>query len=131
VRPSVDERRTPGGASHAYDALGGNRVRTTIASGPSYPNPNDFDLLVTSIDFTLNLSGLDNTAITVPRLSDAVVSVQTSTSTFDVLRQLLSFSPQDLSYDITGRFHLKDGRLPLDNSGILLEKCQLSGAPSP
>jgi hypothetical protein len=74
---------------------------------------------------------LDNTAITVPRLSDAVVSVQTSTSTFDVLRQLLSFSPQDLSYDITGRFHLKDGRLPLDNSGILLEKCQLSGAPSP
>lgn len=27
--------------------------------------------------------------------------------------------------------HLKDGHLPFDNSGILLEKCQLSGLPSP
>jgi LEA14-like dessication related protein len=101
-------------------------------------NPNDFDLLLTGIDFTLNLngkrlaSGLGNTTITVPRLSDAVVSVQTSTSTLDVVRQLLSFSQtQDLSYDITGRLHLKDGHLPFDTSGILLEKGQLSGAPSP
>ena len=101
-------------------------------------NPNDFDLLLTGIDFTLNLNGkrlargLGNTAITVPRLSDAVVSVQTSTSTFDVVRQLLTFSQaQDLSYDIMGRLHLKDGHVPFDTSGILLEKGQLSGAPSP
>jgi LEA14-like dessication related protein len=103
-------------------------------------NPNAFDLLVTGIDFdfTLNLNGkrlargLGNTGITIPRLSEAVVSVQTSTSTFDVVRQLLTFSQaQDLSYDITGRLHLKDGRLPFDNSGILLEKGQLSGVPSP
>jgi LEA14-like dessication related protein len=101
-------------------------------------NPNDFDLLATGIDFTLNLNGkrlargLGNTAITVPRLSDAVVSIQTSTSTFDVVRQLLSFSQAEgLSYDITGRLHLKDGRLPFDNSGTLLEKGQLSGAPTP
>ena len=101
-------------------------------------NPNDIDLLVTGIDFTLKLNGkrlargLGNTAITVPRLSDTVISVQTSTSTLDVVRQLLSFSQaQDLSYDITGRLHLKDGHLPFDTSGILLEKGQLSGAPSP
>ena len=101
-------------------------------------NPNDFDLLVTGIDFTLTLNGkrlargLSNKDITVPRLSDVVVSVQTSTSTFDMVRQLLSFSQkQDLSYDITGLLHLKDGRLPFDNSGILLEKGQLSGLPSP
>ncbi|MEO5865119.1 MAG: LEA type 2 family protein [Nitrospiraceae bacterium] len=101
-------------------------------------NPNDFDWLVTGIDFTLNLNGkrlargLSNIAITVPRLSEAVVSVETSTSTFDVIRQLLSFSQaQDLSYDITGRLHLKDGRLPFANSGILLEKGQLSDIPSP
>jgi len=44
----------------------------------------------------------------------------------------VSFSQtQDLSYDITDRFHLKNGRLPFDNSGILLEKVLLSGAPSP
>jgi LEA14-like dessication related protein len=101
-------------------------------------NPNSFDLLVTGIDFTLNLNGkrlargLGNTAITVPRLSDAIVSVQTSTSIFDVVRQLLNFSQaQDLSYNITGQLHLKDGRLPFDNSGILLEKGQLSGVSSP
>jgi LEA14-like dessication related protein len=47
-------------------------------------NPNGFDLLVTGIDFTLNLNGkrlargLGNTAITVPRLGDAIVSVQTA-----------------------------------------------------
>jgi hypothetical protein len=100
-------------------------------------NPNDFDLLATGIDFTLNLNGkrlargLGNTAITVPQLSDTVVSVQTSTSTFDVVRQLLGFSEaQDLSYDITRRLHLKDGRMSFDNSGILFEKSQLSGAPS-
>ena len=101
-------------------------------------NPNDFDLLVTGIDFTLSLNGkrlargLGSKDITVPRLSDAIVSVQTSTSTFDVVGQLLSFSrTQDLSYDITGLLHFKDGRLPFDNSGILLEKGQLSGLPSP
>ena len=101
-------------------------------------NPNDFDLLLTGINFTLNLigkrlaRGLGNTAITVPRLSDAVVSVQTNTSTFDVVRQLLNFSQaQDLSYDITGLLHLKDGHVPFDTSGILLEKGRLSGAPPP
>lgn len=101
-------------------------------------NPNDFDLFMTGIDFILNLNGkrlargLGNTAITVTRFSDAIVSVQTSTSTFDVVRQLLSFTQaQDLSYDITGRLYLKDGRLPFDNSGILFEKGQLSGVPSP
>jgi hypothetical protein len=101
-------------------------------------NPNDFDLLFAGIDFTLNLTGkrlaraLDNTTITVPRPCDTIVSVQTSTSTFDVVRQLLIFSQtQDLSYNITDRLHLQDGRLPVNNSGILLEKGQLSGAPSP
>ncbi|NWF74466.1 MAG: LEA type 2 family protein [Nitrospirae bacterium] len=101
-------------------------------------NPNDFDLVVTGIDFTLNLNGkrlargLSNNDFRVPRLSDAVVSVQTSTSTFDVVGQLLSLSrDQDLSYNITGLLHLKDGRLAFDNSGILLEKGHLSGLPSP
>ena len=100
-------------------------------------NPNDFDLLVTGIDFTLSLNGkklargLGNTEVTVPRLGDAVVSVQTSTSTFDLVRQLLNFSrTQDLSYEITGLLHLKDGRLPFDNSGILLDKGQLSDLPT-
>lgn len=100
-------------------------------------NPNDFDLLVTGIDFTLTLNGkrlargLGNTGVTVPRLGDAVVSVQTSTSTFDLVSQLLNLSrTQDLSYGITGLLHLKDGRLSFDNSGTLLEKGQLPELPA-
>jgi LEA14-like dessication related protein len=44
-------------------------------------NPNDFDLRFTGIDFTLDLEGkrhareLDNKELTVPRLSDAVLTV--------------------------------------------------------
>lgn len=98
-------------------------------------NPNDFDLAVTGIDFRLDLNGnrlargLGNKALVVPRLSDAVTSVETSTSTLQVVRQLLSFSgDQALTYHLTGVVHTKEGRLPFDNSGVLLEKDALSGS---
>ena len=101
-------------------------------------NPNDFDLSMTGIDFSLNLNGkrlargLGNKEVTIPRLSDAVVSIQTSTSTFDIIRQFLSLSEkQDLAYDISGVLHSRDGRLPFNNSGVLLEQGQLSGAARP
>lgn len=100
-------------------------------------NPNDFDLAVTGIDFTLSVNGkrlargLGNKELTIPRLSDAVISVHTSTSTFDIIRQVLSVSQkQDMSYEIAGVLHSKDGRLPFDNSGVLLEQSQLSGDSS-
>lgn len=101
-------------------------------------NPNDFDLVITGIDFTLNVNGkrlargLGNKEFTIPRLSDAVVSVQTSTSTFDIVRQVMSFSQQqDLSYNISGVLHSKEGRLPFNNAGLLLEQGQLSGQSAP
>ena len=110
-------------------SLEGTAVEQQLQGDLRIRNPNEFDLFVTGIDLTFNLNGirlargLDNTTITVPRLSDTFVSVQTSPSTFDVVRQLLSLSQtQDLSYDSTDRLHLKDGRLPFDNSGILLQK---------
>jgi len=100
-------------------------------------NPNDYDLVVTGIDFKLNLNGkrlargLGNTELAIPRLSDAVISVQTSTSTFDLIRQFMGFSQkQDLSYEISGVLHGQDGRLPFENSGVLLEQGQLSGQPA-
>ncbi|MCW5797075.1 MAG: LEA type 2 family protein [Nitrospira sp.] len=100
-------------------------------------NPNDFDLAVTGIDFRLDLNGnrlargLGNKELVVPRLSDAVTSVETSTSTLQVVRQLLSFSGnQSLTYHLTGVVHTKEGRLPFDNSGVLLEKGALSGSPA-
>lgn len=100
-------------------------------------NPNDFDLAVTGIDFRLDLNGnrlargLGNKELVVPRLSDSVTSVETSTSTLQVVRQLLSFSGnQPLTYHVTGVLHTKDGRLPFDSSGVLLEKGALSGSPA-
>ena len=100
-------------------------------------NPNDFDLAVTGIDFRLDLNGnrlvrgLGNKELIVPRLSDSVTSVETSTSTLQVVRQLLSFSgDQPLTYHVTGVLHTKDGRLPFDSSGVLLEKGALSGSPA-
>ena len=100
-------------------------------------NPNDFDLAVTGIDFRLDLNGnrlargLGNKALVVPRLSDAVTSVETSTSTLQVVRQLLSFSgDQSLTYHLTGVVHTKEGRLPFDNSGVLLDTGTVSGSPS-
>ena len=100
-------------------------------------NPNDFDLAVTGIDFRLDLNGnrlahgLGNKELPVPRLSDAVTSVTTSTSTLQVVRQLLSFSgDRPLTYHVTGVLHTKDGRLSFDSSGVLLEKGALSGSPA-
>ncbi len=99
-------------------------------------NPNDFDLAVTGIDFRLDLNGnrlargLGNKELVVPRLSDAVTSVETSTSTLQVVRQFLSFSGnQSLTYQLTGVVHTKEGRLPFENSGVLLDTGTVSGSP--
>lgn len=100
-------------------------------------NPNDFDLVVTGIDCGLDLNGnrlargLGNKELVVPRLNDAMTSIETSTSTLQVVRQFLSFShDQPLSYHVTGVLYTKEGRLPFENSGVLLEKGQLSGSPA-
>lgn len=101
-------------------------------------NPNDFDLQVTGMDFRLDLNGkrlargLGNKELTVPRLSESIVSLETSTSTLDVVRQLLGFGKvQEVVYSISGVLHLKDGRLPFENSGVLMEKGELSGILAP
>jgi LEA14-like dessication related protein len=84
-------------------------------------NPDDFDYHVTGLDFKLNLNGkrlargLGNKEFAVPRLSDAVVTVQPSTSTLDLVRQLMSLSQtQEVAYDMSGVLHGNDGRLPFD-----------------
>lgn len=101
-------------------------------------NPNDFDLQVTGLDFRLELNGkrlargLGNKEFAVPRLSDTVVPVETSTSTLDVVRQVLGLrKTQELAYRVSGVLYLKDGRLPFDNTGVLVEKDALPGLLSP
>jgi LEA14-like dessication related protein len=98
-------------------------------------NPNDFDLEVTGLDFTLHLNeqrlarGLTNKASTIPRLGDSVLSVETTTSTLDVLRQLLNLPQrQDVSYQVEGVLHTQGARLPFANKGVLMDSSQSSGS---
>ena len=100
-------------------------------------NPNDFDYHLTGIDFTLNLNGkrlargLGSTEVMIPRLGDAVLTIDTSTSTLDIMRQLLHLSQkQELTYDIKGVLHSTSGRLPFDNAGTLVEPSMFSGSPT-
>ncbi|MCC6141625.1 MAG: LEA type 2 family protein [Nitrospira sp.] len=101
-------------------------------------NPNDYELHVTGMDVRLDLNGkrlargLGNQAFTVPRLSDSVVTIETTTSTLDVVRQVLGLRKvQALNYEISGVLHMKNGRLPFENSGTLVEKGELSGILAP
>ena len=102
-------------------------------------NPNPFELNVTGLDFTLNLNGkrlargLANQAVTIPRLGDAILSVNTTTSTLEVIRQLFSLhKQQDMRYQITGVLHLDGRRLPFDTEGIIFDASQLPGSkPDP
>ncbi len=102
-------------------------------------NPNHFELNVTGLDFTLNLNGkrlargLANQAVTIPRLGDAILSVNTTTSTLEVMRQLLSLHKQQgMRYQITGVLHLDGTRLPFDTEGVIFDASQLpSSKPEP
>ncbi len=100
-------------------------------------NPNDFDYHLTGIDFTLNLNGkrlargLGSKELTIPRLDDAVLTIDTTTSTLDIVRQLFQFSQkQELMYDIKGVLHSAEGRLPFTNAGTLIEPGMFSGSPA-
>ena len=91
-------------------------------------NPNDFELRVTGMDFTLDLNGqrlargLTSQTLTIPRLGDAMMAVETSTSTLDVVRQLLNLGQrQDLSYQLKGVLHLQGSRLPFEHEGVLID----------
>lgn len=100
-------------------------------------NPNDFDYHLTGIDFTLNLNGkrlargLGSTEVRIPRLGDAVVTIDTTTSTLGIVRQLFALSQkQELTYDINGVLHSTEGRLPFTNAGTLVEPGTFSGSPT-
>ena len=100
-------------------------------------NPNDFDYHLTGIDFTLNLNGkrlargLGSKEVTIPRLGDAVMTIDTTTSTLDIVRQLLGFSQkQELTYDIKGMLHTTYGRLPFTSAGTLVELGMFSSPPA-
>ncbi len=115
--------------------LGGTLFEQRVQVDLRVRNPNDFDLDVTGLDFTLRLNdkklarGLASQGVTIPRLGDAILTVETTTSTLDVLSQLLNLaSGEDVTYHITGVLHLQDIPLPFDNKGVLLHTSELTQA---
>jgi len=98
-------------------------------------NPNDYDLEVTGLDFTLHLNeqrlarGLSNNASTIPRLGDAVITVETTTSTFDILRQFLALRErQEVDYQVDGVLYTQGARLPFENKGVLLDSSEFTSS---
>jgi LEA14-like dessication related protein len=72
-------------------------------------NPNDFDLPIDGLRFALDLNeqpfarGYTAQGVRVPRLGDATISVEATTSTFDIIRQVLGASHHEsLTYALDG-----------------------------
>ena len=72
-------------------------------------NPNDFVLPIDGLRFDLNVNeqplarGLTRSGIRVPRLGEATIDVEASTSTLDLMQQFLNFSENSkVSYDLIG-----------------------------
>jgi LEA14-like dessication related protein len=59
-------------------------------------NPNDFAIPLDGLSFEMNVNGeyfatgLSNQRVTIPRLATAVVSVETTANSFDLIRQILN-----------------------------------------
>ena len=82
-------------------------------------NPNDFEVAFDGLRFVLELNdapflrGVSNERVELPRLGEAVVSVEGTTTTFDVLRQLRSLASDPgagLGYSLEGRLFVTEPR---------------------
>jgi LEA14-like dessication related protein len=92
-------------------------------------NPNDVSLAIDGLTFKLEVNevalaeGLSDYSVTIPRLGEAKVPVTTTTSVFDVVRQVLALQGREtVAYRITGLVYL-DGfarrAVPYEMSGEL------------
>ncbi|MHA1151827.1 MAG: LEA type 2 family protein [Alphaproteobacteria bacterium] len=92
-------------------------------------NPNDFDLPLDGLTFELDLNGrhfaegFTDQAVTVPRLGQARISVDASTSLFDMMEQILILGERaELSYRIEGVAYLRGStrrHVPYERGGRL------------
>jgi LEA14-like dessication related protein len=79
-------------------------------------NPNDFELPLDGVRFALQLNekpfarGFSSHGLSVPRLGDATLTVEATTSTFDILRQVLGAAEREtLTYALDGTVFLEGG----------------------
>lgn len=97
-------------------------------------NPNDYDLDVTGVDFHLDVNGnqlargLGNQSVTVPRLSETMLSVIAATGLMDVVRQVSKLGEnqgQDVAYALRGTLYIGHGwgsRVPFESADRLLDR---------
>ena len=101
------------------------RFRVTLRVG----NPNDFELPLDGIRFALALNeqpfarGYTAHGVTVPRLGDATLTVDATTSTLDLIRQAMNAPGREtLTYALDGDVFLRGGArraVPFTQEGML------------
>jgi len=94
-------------------------------------NPNDFPLECDGIDFELVVNGtpltrgLSNEAFTLPRLGEQVVHVTASSSSLDLVRQVVGLAGNvRFDYEVDGRVHLtapRERTLRFSHSGSAVD----------
>lgn len=91
-------------------------------------NPNDQDLLVDGVDFTLEVNGtrlsrgVSGEELVIPRFEEQLLTLTATTTVFDVFRQIMSAAQSsEVHYELYGRIHLANSPLSLDfhRSGLL------------
>lgn len=100
-------------------------------------NPNDFDIPLTGLDFTLSINGnsfaqgLSNEQVTIPRLGEATVPVQVTVSLLSVFEQLQTVrKTKSLDYAIGGKIfldHVILRTVPFDKTGSLTLRSDSQG----
>ena len=89
-------------------------------------NPNERDLRVDGIDFTLEVNGsrltrgVSSQEVTIPRLGEALLTVTATTTVFDLLRQAMNAADAtELTYELHGRVFVagSPARLSFSRSG--------------
>lgn len=110
---------------HEQDSL-----EQRFAVGLRVINPNNRDIDIEGLDFSLDLNGrrlargVSDRGFMLPRLGEAETTVVVTTSLLDVLRQAVQLGTRDeaLDYRLRGRLHLGGvflRSIPFDRSGKL------------
>jgi len=104
----------------------GGPLETRFAISLRVLNPNDRDIDLDGLDFTLDVNGrrlargISSDGATIPRLSEGVVTIIATTTLFDLLNQAIGMSSnQALDYQLNGRVYLANslGRLNFERTG--------------
>lgn len=91
-------------------------------------NPNPVDISADGLSFALELNGkpfargVSNQSVTIPRLGEALVTVQAVSELSDVIQQMRgieSAASSGLRYRLTGRFFSGERPFPFDYNGSI------------